>query len=171
MSSIIPWWWILRHRQGQRQRQTKFQEEWVNVFRTKFPIVMYMGWSVPCSWHPLSTSKTKTKTKTECLKDPTYAMFLKARGSRISNMTLINRIQTASGPHSDRIQTRDFILADLILELALHFAFHSTHCHILDFQSISYHCNQVWTWEVLFEMRYLARGGKKEIECFSVGRD
>ena len=31
MSSIIPWWWMQKQRQIQRQRQTNFQEEWVNV--------------------------------------------------------------------------------------------------------------------------------------------
>ena len=55
---------------------------------------------------PTAHFKTKTKTKTECSKDPTYAMFLKSRGFKDIR------------PHLDRIQTRDFILADLILELA-----------------------------------------------------
>ena len=61
-----------------------------------------------------------TKTKTEGSRNPTYAMFLKSRGFKnIKDDT--HKSQTTSRPHPVQTkpdQTKDFILADLILELA-----------------------------------------------------
>ena len=46
-------------------------------------------------------TNTKTKTNAKGFKDPMYAIFLKNRGSRISNMTfyilLVNQVETQPG--------------------------------------------------------------------------
>ena len=84
MASIIGRWGI----QMQKRRQKKFHEEWVNVYRLKFPVLIYICWhvcplliSTPTVHFKTKTktlAKTKTmtkrKTKTKFSKDPTWAI-------------------------------------------------------------------------------------------------
>ena len=59
------------------------RSELVNLYRLKYPVLMSIGWN----GLRLMTPTVHLNTKTICLIDPTYAIFQKAEGSKISNMT------------------------------------------------------------------------------------
>ena len=67
LCSIIRWWQIQRQRQIQRQIQKQRQKssrENENVYRFKYPVLMYIGWDVPAhDAHCQLQDKDKDKDK------------------------------------------------------------------------------------------------------------
>ena len=104
MYSIIQWFQIQWQRQlqwqRQWQRQKKFQEEWVNVFRFKFPLWMFIGWLRCPLLMTMFTSIQRQRQRQRQIQGQRQSQssentrhrlyFRKAEGARIPNMIFLS---------------------------------------------------------------------------------
>ena len=120
MSSIIQWIQIQGQRQlqwqRQWQRQKKFQEEWVNVFRFKFPLWMFIGWLRCPLLMTMFTSIQRQRQRQRQIQGQRQSQssentrhmlyFRKAEGARIPNMIFLSwwRRQGLGRPGGQRRQ-------------------------------------------------------------------